>query len=354
MDSEKNWTLLERLEGSDSAAHLLSGTFFLGALIGAGASLVGGLFGKSSAEKKDRQAARAQAANDERNRSIVDFMNNDLRRRAEAAAAVPIETYRKGWETGTTITKGEVDMAAFMKAAESNGFNPLTFLRSGALGLFAKSRTDQTTNFEDKTSVYNSQLMDAALAGGNIFQYSQPLQKTAPGYGDVFGNALTAGANAFVQGLNQDQQNQFQMKMLNAQLEGVNRAARTAAAGGNSPRRSGYVPTSVTAGSQTEQGGGAFSNSLPPIWLNGFLVDQDPKTTSAQALEDRYGDIVGSFLGLVPAFADFNKTVRKTGAFDPPPNSVVDSMIKSSKDQTTKILNWLDPYGENWEWAPKW
>lgn len=265
--------LHERLENS-TAMNLIANTEFLGALIGGAASLVGGLFGKSSADKKDRQNARNQQKNDEANRKRVEAMNADVRARAEAAAKVPIVTTTSGFDKSRVITSGSVDIAAMMAAAEKSGFNPVTFLRNGGMAAYAKSVTDTDRKYGETQTVTGAHAMDAALAGQQIFQSAAPYQNQAPGYGEVFGNALTTGANLWVQDYNQKQQNAFQMQLMNAQLAGNNRAAdRRAASGGNSPRGGGSgfgtVPKAYLTGSYETAAGVASLASktkLPELW----------------------------------------------------------------------------------------
>lgn len=201
----------------------------LGALISGGASLISGLFGMSSAKKRDRENARRQAESDARNEARVDAMNKDVRARAERAAAVPIIT--------TSKSTGSVDIAAMMAGAEKAGFNPVTWLRNGGMQAYAINNNVQTTE--------NSQLMDAALAGSTLFQGSPPTPSTAPGIGEVIGNALTTGASQWVREAEQDRQNNFQMQLLNAQLTG----AQTRGAGGS---RSFYTPTAYLTGTNVK------------------------------------------------------------------------------------------------------
>lgn len=274
---EKEWDLLKRLEGHDHAMELLAGTHFLGALIGAGASLVGGLFGASSKRKQERQNAKAKQKNDEANLKRVLEMNADVRARAEAAASQPI------------VTTNDVDVEAMMAGAAKAGFNPVTWLRNGGLAAYARSK------------VTGSGAMEAALAGQTIFQAGDPIPKTAPTNGEVFGNALSQLGGGISDYMGQQQQNAFQMQLLNAQLDGNNRAAaRRAASGNNSPNfmrsLSGGIPLKGLAGSYTtSRGSSAISgklgaNGIPNMWIDVIDNSEQGKGKVIKVINPDLGD----------------------------------------------------------------
>lgn len=265
----------------------------IGAGVSAGASFLSGMFGKSAEEKRYSINQRNQDRRDVWNQQLSDAHRNDVRARAEAAAQVPI----------VTTSKGRVDMAGFMEAAEKNGFNPLTFLRNGGLQLFAETRQEVT----------GSTAMDAALAGSQfLFQHSAAQQYNVPTNGEVFGNALTSGANAFTQQMSQNAQNDFQMKLLNAQLLGQERAAaRRAGHGGNSPRLG--VPSAYLSGSTVKRSTGSllgnsvakqFKDPGDSICLLGVCYTTDRGTSSADSAETRYGELGGYIMGGIAAGAD--------------------------------------------------
>lgn len=264
---QKEWNLLERLEGHDRSMDLLSGTFWIGAAIGAGASLIGGLIGQSSKKKQEERNIRDQRNTDAANHRRVVEMNADVRRRAEAAAAVPIVT--SGWER----IASSVDVEGMMAAAEKAGFNPVTWLRNGGLAAYARTSRDYSE------SVTGSRAMEAALAGSEIYQQGQAYQRTAPTQGEVFGNALAQFGSGVSEFLTQQQQNAFQMQLLNAQLQGNNRASAQRAyqqqrSGGNSPgavRSLTSMPVSQLVGSLVSNAGsGALSEKkapIPDLWV---------------------------------------------------------------------------------------
>lgn len=240
----------------------------LGALVAGGASLLSGLLGRSSAKKQAQEEKDAiRKANDQAT-AMAAQMNKEVRARADAASLVPVATEREHSEIGTSrsSTRGGVDMAGFMAAAENNGFNPLTFLRSGALSLFATSDTEtmSTVDYEDWTCTTGERAMDAALAGQYIPQLSPVISQTrVPGVGEVFGNAIQSGANQYLQDLSQQENNAFQMDLLNARLKGQSLP------GSFQGSRSFYVPyAQQTGGAKVTTGPeGTINNPMPlSIW----------------------------------------------------------------------------------------
>lgn len=234
-------------------------------LVSGGASLIGGLFSMSSQKKRDRANAEAARKANEANEARVNKMNADVRARAERAAAVPIVTNQQ--------TSGSVDVAGMMAGAEAAGFNPVTWLRNGGMQAYAKTSSS--------SQLWNSQLMDAALAGSTIFQESAPPMQTAQGVGEVIGNALTTGASAWVNEASQERQNQFQMAMLGAQLQGANRS-------GSGSGRSMYVPTAFLGGSHNTANNSAVLSSKPG---DGNFTAWPWMGTPHQLLESEYGEM---------------------------------------------------------------
>lgn len=264
--------LHERLENS-TAMNLIQPNEFLGALVSAGSSLIGGLLGKAGKEDQRKKDLRDQAVRNQLNFDLIASMNADVRARAEAAAKIPIVTTTEGYDNSTITSTGSVDIAAMMKAASDSGFNPVTFLRNGGMAAYAKTVTDNQRKYSETQTVTGAHNMDAALAGQQIFQHgAAPSQMSVPSTGEVFGNAITSGANAWLQNYNQIQQNEFQSKLLDAQLAGNNQAAAQRARGmggsGNSnydPRRSGNVPQAHLNGDYSTGKGNAAMSSKSKI-----------------------------------------------------------------------------------------
>lgn len=230
----------------------------LGALIAGGASLLSGLFGQSSAKKQARKEEKAIAAANAQAQLMADDMNRQARLRADAAALVPVQSEREN--ATTSVSQGGVDMAGFMSAAEEYGFNPLTFLRSGALSLFA--RTESATHSVDWECTTGERAMEAAQAGQYIPQLSPVISQTkVPSIGEVFGNALTTGVNQYLG--DAQRQRDFQNDMALAQLRGANRYS------GAPIERSFYGPAAFSSG-------GGTKTVNPALWNIGMIPEMAP------------------------------------------------------------------------------
>lgn len=270
----------------------------LGALIAGGASLISGLFGRSSAKKQaKKEEAAIRAANEVAVRQ-ADDMNRSARLRAEAAALVPVQSEREN--ATTSVSQGGVDMAGFMAAAENYGFNPLTFLRSGALSLFA--RTESATHSVDWECTTGERAMDAAQAGQYIPQLSPVISQTkVPGMGEVFGNALNTGVNQYL-GDAQRQQD-FQNDMMLAQLRGANRYA------GAPLSRSFYGPAAFSSGGKVSGQSEpplSFGARIGPVPMGYFGAPASLVNSAIPLYQHAYDDTTGEFVRVAgPDVPDF-------------------------------------------------
>jgi hypothetical protein len=113
--------------------------YFLDALIGGAVSLVGGLFGRSDAKKRDKAAAEA--------------------------AKVPVVT-----DSDTSHT---VDLPGLVAAAEASGFNPMTILNAGGLSAFTSTKQHTVTTGQNAmAAVPTAPSVGSVIAQsvGNAFQ----------------------------------------------------------------------------------------------------------------------------------------------------------------------------------------
>lgn len=303
----------------------------LGAAIAAGASLISGLFGRSSAKKQAKKEEEAiRRANDQAT-ALAQQMNKEVRARADAAALVPVQTSKEHAEGGVSSTRGGVDMAAFMAAAEDYGFNPLTFLRSGALSLFATSETEDVRWSDDFICTTGESAMEAALSGQHMPSLQPVIASTrVPGVGEVLGNALQAGTNQYLSDMSQDQQNAFQMDLLNRQLAG------SARPGSYSGPRSAYVPTASLNGSVTK------TNEIPELWIT--VRDNNPNSpTFGQTFLVPNPDMPDAEAWLVPPLVS-GKTDKPIGV-NIRPGSIADKVIDTTKKTYNTPGNLLSPLG---------
>lgn len=262
----------------------------LGGLITGGISLLGGLFGRSDAKKQKKAEEKAIAAANAANR----YESTMTRLRAEAAAKIPIVT---------TQSSG-VDMAGFLAASKAGGFNPLTFLRSGALGSFTRSIQ----------SVTGSTNMDAALAGsggggGSASMVPVMSSVQVPGIGSIAANALGAGFNSYLDLDSQARQESYQAAMLQAQLHGSQRTGSKA--------RQGYTPAGVYTGGWVDSSknaalsssqfakGKKYSGPGDYLLIGGRPILTNKNTSDADAWEQRYSDAGGWIGGVAAAANDY-------------------------------------------------
>lgn len=235
----------------------------LGAILGGAASLVSGLFGRSDAKDQARKERKAIASANAKAEALAAQMNREARARADAAALVPVATEREN--ITRSVSQGGVDMAGFMKAAEDNGFNPLTFLRSGALALFA--RNSSTTSTEDWTCTTGERAMDAAMQGQYIPQLAPVVSQTqVPSMGSVIGNALNTGVGQYLNDLDIERNNQLQANLLNRQIAGANQS------GSLQGSRSGYVPAAFISGTKVAKPGGGELRASPAPRHQGYIL----------------------------------------------------------------------------------
>lgn len=290
-----------------------------GALVSAGASLLGG-FGKASAQRKrDKANVKAMVHANYMNAVRADAMNAEVRARADAASKIPIVTIRE--DAGYRDASG-VDTDAFLAASARIGINPITMMRSGTLGLFGY--TDYGARKSTET-VHGAHAMDAALAGQHIAQFeAEQLLSAPPASGmEVFGNALGDGFQTYQGMRSQEIQNAHQLAVVDRQLEGEARIAATRQRGGF-----GSVPTYVFSGSSSGSSGQAKSGSLAsaspgPIpdgyFIGGGLSSFQPNKDTRTPLKDfekDYGNEVPDVIGAGRFIYDWVLTPKLRDAID--------------------------------------
>lgn len=248
---------------------------FLGALIGGGLSLIGGLFGRKDAKKKDRKAKKdADIANKK-----AEEENKKAEERAEKASKTPV----------ITKTASKVDLKGLVQAAQDAGFNPVTYLNSGALSAYT-STTSKTTGSN-------------AGALTNV-GYIPPTFATAsaPSVGSVIAGALGTGFNiAREDGL-------FQAK-----------AAVNSFPSAPKPGWAQAMPEMFTTAAKAFVTKGTMSQKMPtdgsairpsvetPTMTNPHTSAYvDPTVSDAEMMETRYGDseILAMYGAVTRGYAD--------------------------------------------------
>lgn len=241
----------------------------VGAAIQGGVSLIGGLLGQSSARDRERAEKEALRGLNRSNMELTAEMNRQVRARADAAARTPVVT--TNFSEGHDNTQGGVDMDAFLAASARGGFNPLTFLRSGALGLFGTTRRQTGEYSWSRTT--GERAMEAALAGQYIPTLVSDFPTTqVPGTGEIIGNALSAGAGTYLDWMASDKANAAAMER---------QLASQAQRGGAGALSLGARAPGVSYGSATRSGGSgalakSFSQSSGPVKGNKLVLHNLP------------------------------------------------------------------------------
>lgn len=287
-----------------------------------GLSLISGMGAQQAAKKQGRlqmmEDARMDALNMER-QALVNQANRDLGREL-----LTVEEKTTVADNSWQRTQGNVDLGAFMAAGEAAGFNPVTWLNSGALGLFANSFTENggsviTTKIGHNAADAYRMMMPSTVMG-------TPTQiPKVPSMMEVFGNAGTAALGTFRDQYNKDNSLAFQSSALDRQLAAM---AQRQGGGGSLGGGVSYGPSmstgGVTGGSGMLSGGTRASTKdkmatdvpYPASWERGkvevtnpnrkWAIDKD--NANAEAFEARYGEVASEFFGMYNVLAD---TVRQ-------------------------------------------
>lgn len=289
-----------------------------------GLSLISGMGAQQSAKKQGRlqmmEDARMDALNMER-QALVNQANRDLGREL-----LTVEEKTTVADNSWQRTQGNVDLAAFMAAGEAAGFNPVTWLNSGALSLYGNTFTENGGSVTTTKMGHNAADAYRMMMPGTVMGTPSQIPKV-PSMMEVFGNAGTAALGTFRDQYNKDQSQAFQSSLLDRQLTAM--AQRQM--GGGSSGTGGLYQTSYgtsvnmggRAGGSGMLSGGTSSGSkaatslpYPASWERGdvevtnphrtWAIDKD--TPNAEAYEDRYAEVWANIFGTYNVLAD---TVRQ-------------------------------------------
>lgn len=300
-----------------------------------GLSLMSGIGARNSAAKQGRLQMMEDARMDNLNQERLAVINAARERLGRELLTIP-EVTRTDDDSGQHTQNG-VDLAAFMAAGEKAGFNPVTWLNSGALSMFSNSTTQNwggvtTTKVgHNAADAYKIMVPDA--------YYGQPTQiPKVPSMLEAFGNAGQAALSTFKDLYKADQSQSFQSSLLDRQLSAM---AQRQMGGGSSGTgglyQSSYGPTvsmggrSGGSGMLSGSGGGggdklATSLPYPASWERGDVEVTNPHRTwsvdrdqsNAEQYSDRYGDIWEEIFGSYNVLADTiksstGKSIREWG-----------------------------------------
>lgn len=314
----------------------------LGGLIGAGVSLVGGLFGRKDKKKQDRQAQQNTVAH---NNALLQASKIPLVTTDEHEFKSTITDTRDTASNTATGISSWVDFGRLVKDAEAAGFNPLTALRNGAVGGYFNSLTNTAQVSRDTASQTNDTRYKTTqtVTGHNAMAGAgSPMPvSTAPSLGTVFAGAAQDGFNIYREGQAQAQADNLQRELMKAQIEGINRA--------NSARsRSFYVPTNIrqsggaarTGGADLSRNAGSKGSPLPPTFEIPTVTNPhttynvDPTKTDAAMKEERYGEVLSELGGVSNLANDlwYNVTGMTAQQRFDVTTAAIDQTLKAGRD----------------------
>lgn len=281
------------------------GALAAGVIQGAG-SLFSGFGAASKQRARDKANVRAMDVANQINAGRTEDMNRQIRARADAAALVPVVTttntdYGRHEET---LTAGDINVDAFIKQSNAMGINPISMLRSGAMGYYARTSSQTRTGGRDSvtTTTTGERAMDAALAGSEIpyYQANQLLGAAPQSTGEILGGSLSDAYGAYSQVAANDMQNAYQMAALQQQ-------ARSYAASSRAPVRvsSFGAPSVTTAGPRRSTAGSGSLGATPGPAPDGYFLGggldafspNSDKRTPLDAFRKDYGDEVPDYVG---------------------------------------------------------
>lgn len=238
-------------------------------LLTGGASLISGLFNK----KKNNKGMM----------SSISKSNQERIAKANAQEVAWIERVQASMKRASKAPV--IDVEKFHKDAERLGFNPVTYLQSGALGMY-NQRADAMATAQ-------------ILASKTPYHYYErdtgQLQESGMSTGEAFGNALTSGVSAYLSAQQQIDQNDFAKQMQGMSIAAQNQryggrststqfaaAAAPAVTSTGSSRVSG-VPNSVTG-----------ADGIPTPY--GTLLQTVLSPKAMEKITEQFGSTVGDVL----------------------------------------------------------
>lgn len=294
-----------------------------------GMSLMSGIGARNSSAKQGRLQMMEDARMDALNQERLAVMNRQREALGREMLTVEEKTtvQDNSWQSTNTAT--DLDIDAFMAAGEKAGFNPVTWLNSGALSMFARGSSLTMNGGEVTTTRQGHNAADAFKLMAPDAYYGTPTQiPKVPDMLEVFGNAGTAALGTFKDLYKMQSSQDFQSSLLDRQLTAM---AQRQLGGGTTIGGASYG-TSMSSGGRAGAGGGLSSGSkvsstaYPASWERGDVNVTNPHnrwrvdTTSgdAEAGEARYGEIGGEILGMSNVINDAvlnstGKTLREWG-----------------------------------------
>lgn len=222
----------------------------LGAALSGGLSLLSGFGSQKSAKSQQRRQLAMDEENRRYNQYVTDLANSHNEALGRELADVPV------------VTHSRVDVDTMMQDAQRAGFNPVTWLQSGALQAYTQSAVTGANAAEGYRMAMHTPALSTASQAVNI-----------PNALSIIGDAGQAALKSYQTDDRLLQSQAFQERMLGLKLSQLQKSGRVA---GTSSF--GAVPAYGTSGSYTTRGGmtgtsGALTERTPQEvtpTLNGY------------------------------------------------------------------------------------
>lgn len=236
-------------------------------LITGGLGIIEGLFNQGDAAKARSGSLKKAKTIARNNESRVRVHNRGIDRAMDQL-----------WAQRAAYQKKPVDVRTMMKDAEKAGFNPVTWLNSGAMSFYSTaSRMDVA-----RTGV-------EAATNKQVYQRAEPaVAPPAPSTGSVITGGISQGVQAWMSAQQQADQNEFQMQMLEKQIA-ANAALQT---NEQNFRKSlfGAIPQATLTGGRSGRG----ASAAPPVLSSDYPTP--PSLDRPQDPPNRAGNPAGSYL----------------------------------------------------------
>lgn len=287
-----------------------------------GLSFMSGIGSQQASAKQGRlqqmEDARAFIANTQRQEELNAARAALGERLLKEEEKTVTTTADNSWQN--TAQWSDVDISGFMAAGEKAGFNPVTWLNSGALSLFARSNA-LTTNGGEVTQTQTRTGHNAAdaykiMMPDMVMEQASQIPKPVSTM-EVLGNAGQAALSTYKDLYKQDKSQQFQTNLLDRQLAAM---AQARGGGGIVPGTGGLISygPSASAGGMTGGGASLSGGGSKAVTANPYPGERgkkevtnphdrykiDKNLANAEAYEDRYAEIMSNVYGMSNALQD--------------------------------------------------
>ena len=232
-----------------------------------GGQVISGIGNKNATAKQ----GRLQMMEDERIRQINadTLVETNARRERLARELLTLSETNTVTNNSWQSSRGTVNVDEFMAAGERAGFNPVTWLQSGALSLFAETLTENGGDIITRSEGHNAaEAFKMMMPEYSLAQPSQiPVQSNML---QAFGGGLTAGANTFGTQYRANQQYDLGMQKIMAaqslQGMGLGNANPMQLVTSGGATRSGFPTAGAAVGGLTLSNPGGGGGKKDMVW----------------------------------------------------------------------------------------